>query len=51
MLAAGEQLPETIPVVEPDDAGVYDITSLTPEERATVNDIRAIHGRTPLPPS
>jgi len=51
VLAAAEELPETIPVVEPDDAGVYDITSLTPEERATVNDIRAIHGRTPLPPS
>ncbi|MFD4992819.1 hypothetical protein ACFWH7_04350 [Cellulosimicrobium cellulans] len=51
VLAAAEQLPETIPVVEPGDAGVYDITSLTPEERATVNDIRAIHGRAPLPPS
>ncbi|MFE9232065.1 hypothetical protein [Cellulosimicrobium funkei] len=51
VIAVVDQLPESNPVVEPDDAGVYDITSLTPEERATVNDIRAIHGRAPLPPS
>lgn len=51
VLASAEQLPETIPAVEPDGDGVFDIISLTPEERATVNDIRAIHGRTPLPPS
>lgn len=51
VLAAGEQLPETIPVVVPDDAGVRDITSLTPEERATVSGTRAIHGRAPLSPS
>jgi hypothetical protein len=29
--------------------GVPDITSLTPDERAVVNDVRAIEGRAPLP--
>lgn len=52
VLAIVEQLPETVPVIEaePDNDGVYDITTLTPDERATINDIRAIEGRDPLPP-
>lgn len=29
--------------------GVYDITSLTPDERAVVNDLRLLEGRDPLP--
>jgi hypothetical protein len=45
VLAAAEELPETIPVVEPDDAGVHDITSLTPNERALVDDYRALEAR------
>ncbi len=50
VLAVVEQLPETVPAIEaePDDDGVYDITSLTPNERAMVNDLRAIEGRDPL---
>lgn len=31
--------------------GVADISSLTPDERAVVNDVRAIEGRDPLQPS
>ncbi len=51
LLALVEQLPETGPVVrvEPDLDGVYAITSLTPDERAVVNDLRAIKGQDPLP--
>lgn len=52
ILAVVEQPPETVPLVEvgSDDEGVYDITSLTPDERAMVNDLRAITGRDELPP-
>ena len=50
VLAIVEQLPETVPAIEaePDDDGVYDISSLTPNERAMVDDLRAIEGRDPL---
>ena len=48
-LAAVEQLPETIPVVEPDGAGMYDITTLASDGRA--NNLRAIEGREEPPPA
>lgn len=50
VLAIVERLPETGPAIEaePDDDGVYDITTLTPDERAMVDDLRAIEGRDPL---
>lgn len=53
ILAVVEQLPETAPPVAVEQApdGVYDISSLTPDERAIVNDLRAIEGRDKLPPS
>jgi uncharacterized membrane protein len=44
-------LSSTPKVVEPDDDGVHDITSLTSDERAMVNDLRRIEGRDPLSPA
>ncbi|MBD5787098.1 hypothetical protein IF650_13000 [Cellulosimicrobium terreum] len=35
--------------ITPGSDGAYDITTLTPDERAVVDDMRAIEGRDPLP--